>query len=263
MVLILFTFPASASFVESNCTAAREYVTTLEFLRSQTALDLAEADARRVALEVSSGCTGAGERFIRTIQLLSKAGIASAEAIAVGRELAGRTDRETETFVTIFQHAFLEDYLDLDLLTSLRMAKSLSTEFEGDVLAVRDDFKTLVQFCTDPDRLPMSKPRCADFAVRMIRKGQAFSGGVSRSFIEAFDFMRSPKLGPGLPSGRALEIAEELVAAGPGAGDNFIQGYRYAIGKKGLALDVDAALTFARSLAAKTIKSPISIKKTK
>jgi hypothetical protein len=254
-VYVFETFAAGpAPRNEVGCTSTQEYVTALEYLRSTPELAISEPEARKVADRVLKGCSGAGQRFIRVSQVLMRAGVGGKDAIEEALDLSHKTDREAETFITVFRTAFASEGLDLDLRAALKMARAFSTEFEGDVSAVRDDFERLVSFCVGPSNLDLPRPKCADFAVRIARKGQSFSGGMSEPFIKAFDFIRSER-GPGVPTARALEIAESLVAGGPGSTDNFVQGYRYAISSSGLALGSDEALKFAESMAAKTRSS--------
>src|SRR4051794_34214870 len=87
-----------------NCTSTLEFVTALEFLRTEKTFAIKEADVRSLASKVSSGCSGSALRFIRIVQLMSKAGMGSKDALELGLEFSKRRDRETETFITVFQH---------------------------------------------------------------------------------------------------------------------------------------------------------------
>jgi hypothetical protein len=243
---------ASASTTQiSSCTTAREYITTLEYLRDRKELALPEADARKTALEASKGCTGAAQRFIRVSLVLSQAGLGSLDAVKRGLEFAKRTDQETETFMTVFRRAFARDAMDLDLRSSIRMAEDLSRDFEGDTIAVRDDFERLLDFCSGSSRLGLPKPQCGSFAARLAKQGQKWSGGISVPYIQAFEFAVSEK-GPSLPTSKAIEIANQLVVAGPGSTENFIAAYKYAVAKRGLALADQAALGFALKIGLET-----------
>lgn len=236
---------AEAGITElSSCTTAREYITTLEFLRDRKELALAEADARKAALEASKGCTGAAQRLIKVSLVLSQAGLGASDAIKRGLSYAKRTDQEAETFVTIFRRAFSRDAMDLDLRSSIKMAEDLSREFEGDTLAVRDDFERLLDFCSGSEQLGLPKPQCGAFAARLAKQGQKWSGGISVPYIQAFEFATSKK-GPSLTTAKAIEIANKLAIAGPGSAENFIAAYKYAVAPKGLALAENAALKFA------------------
>lgn len=232
------------------CTSAVEYVATLEYLRGGSKeYKVPEEEARTIALNVSAGCSGAALRFIKVVQVLSKAELGARDAVRVAIELSAKTDRETETFIAVFKRSYSEDSLDLDLFSAMKLARSLSTEFEGDVLAVREDFEKIVDFCVNEKKLDLPPPICAEMASRIARRGQAWSGGVSSGFLKIYEFARSNADGPKIPTGAALKLAEELTVDGPGAADNFIQGYRYASGSKGLALPVEQAMAFAEKMA--------------
>jgi hypothetical protein len=228
----------------TSCTTAREYITTLEYLRDRKEMAMPEADARKVALEASQGCTGAALRLIRVTTTLSQSGMGAKDAIRRGLEFAKRTDQETETFLTVFNRAYAQDAMDLDLRASVRMADELTRDFEADTVAVRDDFIRLLDFCSGSEKLGLPKPQCGAFAARLAKQGQKWSGGISAPYIQAFEFAVSNK-GPALTTARAIEIANQLTAAGPGSAENFVDAYKYAVSKKGLGLADNAALGFA------------------
>ncbi len=235
---------------KTACTSAVEYVATLEYLRGGSKeYKVPEEEARKIAMDVSAGCSGAALRFIKVVQVLSKAELGARDAVRVATELSTKTDRETETFIAVFKRAYSEDSLDLDLFSSMKIARALSTEFEGDVLAVREDFEKIVDFCVNEKKLDLPPPVCAEMASRIARRGQAWSGGVSSGFLKIYEFARSHADGPKISTGAALRLAEELTADGPGAADNFIQGYRYASGAKGLGLPIEQAMIFAEKMA--------------
>lgn len=237
-----------------DCTPAREYVTTLEYLRDVKELAIKEDDARKVAEKVSTGCSGAAKRFIRVTETLSKAGLGANNMIETATDLATRTDRETDTFLTVFRKAFLPEYLDLDVRDSLRLAQSLTTEFKGDFKAVRKDFETVLEYCLSEKELDLSKPQCGDLAVKVARIGERYDGGASKPFIEALEFARSSK-GPGLPVQQAVELALGVSGYGPKAHENFAQAYQYAVSQSGLNLGADKAMAFAKGLATKSSKT--------
>lgn len=232
-----------------NCTSAKEFSTSLRYLRAQKDFELPEAEMRRIAKEVSEGCTGAALRFMRTAQLLSRSGVGSKSAVKSAMELSQKTDRETETFLAIFRRAFLAEHLDLDVRSSLSMARSLSIEFEGDILAVRDDFEKILDFCVSGKHLELSKGQCGELAARLARKGQDFSGGVALSFVSVFEFLTKHAKGPKLGVAPALQKAEAAATSGPAYAENFIQGYLFAISEEGLQLTEPQAMKHAQEMA--------------
>src|SRR5690349_12308650 len=77
---------------ETQCTFAREYITTLEYLRAHKDYAIPEAEARKLAQKVSEGCTGAAQRFIKVLDALSHAGVSANDSIQTGIEISTRTD---------------------------------------------------------------------------------------------------------------------------------------------------------------------------
>ena len=232
----------------TSCTTAREYITTLEYLRDRKELTMPEPEARKVAAEAAKGCTGAALRFIRISWVLSEAGLGPRDSIRKGLEFALRTDQETETYASVFSRAYSEDSMDLDLRASMKMADELTREFEADTVAVRDDFDKLLGFCSSSGRLGLPKPQCGAFAARLAKLGEKWSGGIAAPYIQAFEFVNSASAGPHLATSRAIEIAGQLVMAGPDSADNFITAYKYAVSKRGLAMADNAALAFAMQM---------------
>lgn len=248
-ILLLIALTATAARAENRpCPASREYITALEFLRSSQSLKLPEPEARKLAEEISKGCAGAAERFVRVSGLLGRAGLSGREATEIGKRFAIGTAAEVDTFVTVFKRAFAEEYLDLELGDALRMALSLAKEFAGDQPQVRADFEKLLAFCTEEKYLGLPKPQCGAFASRIAAKGEPWNGGVAGPFIRGFEYFTSSR-GPSLASGEALKVSEALLAAGPGAFENFSQAYGYATTESGLGLGREDAIKFARQLA--------------
>lgn len=246
--LSLLFFLPNPAWSAQNCSTAKEFITSLEFLRGKKDLAIPENQTLRLANQIAEGCTGAAQRFIRVYGILAHSGLASNDSIATALIFSKRSDQETDTFTTVFKMSFLEEYLDLDLRSAMKLALALSVEFSGDIAPVRDDFSKLVNFCVRKSDLNLPRPQCATFAARLTKIGTHWRGGVAEPFMELLDYTRSSK-GPGLILGQALALTEEVIAAGPGAPDNFLQAYRYAISPKGLTMTQQDALAFARKMA--------------
>jgi hypothetical protein len=179
-------------------------------------------------------------------------------------DFAKKTNSDTEAFMTVFKRAYAEDQLDLDTRSSFTLAQTLYKHFQnsldGDLEQARKDFDVLVDFCINQKTLNLPRPQCADFAVRIAKLAPALANGkhqsIAKPFRELYDFLVSPK-GPNIIAGQALKTAEEVIAKGPGATENFIQAYRYAVSVKGLNLEVNGAVKFASQMAT----PPAGIKK--
>lgn len=77
LLLSTFAFADNQEPKAKECLAYREYVTTLRYLRAKKDFAFKENDARKLADEVSLGCTNAGKRFIKIVDILTKAGVDS------------------------------------------------------------------------------------------------------------------------------------------------------------------------------------------
>lgn len=258
LILLVHVFliaPSTRAAEDSpSCTTTREFITTLEYLRDQKDFKLRDGDARAIASKVAQACTGAAERFIQVTDVLAKSGLSADDSVRAGLEFSSRSKADVAAFLTVFKEAFLSEHLDLDLRSALQLSRSLTTGFDGDVTAVSDDFRSLVDFCVG-EKLGLPRPECAEFAARNARKGEP-TGGIARPFIRIYDFLVS-RDGPRLTTAQALKTAEQLIAAGPAAADNFIVGYRYAASRTGLQLSSSDAIEFARDL---TMRKPASKK---
>jgi hypothetical protein len=231
----------------ADCTFTREYITTLEYLRKQKMFSIPEPAARKIAQTVSKGCTGAAQRFIKVTSVLRHAELLAKDSIQIGTDFSSRTDIEADSFVAVFLKAYLADFLDLDVHASIQMAKSLSSEFRGDILTVRNDFEKLVEFCVSTKNLALPKPQCGQFAVRIAQKGEKITGGISSSYIQGFRFLTS-EAGPNLTTAQALILAEKLIGNSQNSVENFIQAFKYGISSDGLGVGTQDAILFANDL---------------
>lgn len=232
-----------------SCTSTREFVTTLNFLRSLKELRLSEGQMEEISESVAMGCSGAARRFIRVVQVLTRANVGAADAFKLGRELARKDSATADTFVLVFQRAYLPEYLDLGLKDSIEMAKVLSLEFKGNALNVGLDFTRLLSFCIEKEGLGLPKPRCGAWAAQLAKKGEPYSGGISRAYMTTFDFLTKQTDGPKMSLDQGMKISEEMLGYGMGAQDNFFKAYQFAISKGGLNYDQEKALAFAQRMA--------------
>lgn len=254
MVIMTLAFTVNTAKAEPNdtdyevvCPAAKEYITTVNFLREREKLGFTEKEIREAAFEVSKGCLGAAERFILTFETMMKTQAAARGSLQVAIELSKKSDNYTDAFLEIFKKSYLAEHLDLDYKTALDMAKSLSLEYSGNPEIAQSDFLKLVKFCTSDKWLGMSKPRCGIIAGRVVKKAEHFKTSVAPLFEKLFAFIISEK-GPTPNLVKALDITEEIVALGPEAPDNFIMAYRYGLNEEGLKLTALGALNFAKKM---------------
>ena len=233
--------------VLKSCTSSREFIATLQYLRDNSELKIPENEARKVAMTVSQGCTGAALRFIKVHHVLTTSGLGANDALKVSEIFAKKTNPEATTFVTVFLKSFLEEELDLDMNTAVELARSLSSEFQGDTLGVRKDFEKLVRFCVNTQDLNLPKPECARFSSRLAKFGEKFGGETADAFIRLYSFLVTEE-GPALTRKDAMQLAERLLNGGKDSPDNFIQAFKYAVSHRGLNLGIREAIDFAENL---------------
>ena len=236
---------------EFKCSSTREYVTTLEYLRRNEDYGLAESQAQKIADEVSQGCTNAAKRFIKGFELMHKVEMGGKVALRVGLALANSTDDISDNFLSVFKKTYLSSQLDLDAKTSLAIARQLSYEFKGNFKAAREDFVKLVDFCSR-GVLGMPASRCSAFAVRLIKNSEQFEEPMAKPFIKTFEYLRGQR-NIGLSVTQAFKAAEDIVASGPNALDNFSSAYKYALSSKGLKYSAKDAYAFAQRMSKRTV----------
>ena len=262
----------SKKITETTCLSSREFITTLEYLRTKKEFGLTEKQAQSKAHAVSRGCTGAAGRFISAVETLVNVEAGATFAVDIGEKLSHKTDAYSETFLGVFRNAYLKSKLDLDLFTSLKMAQSLSIDYQGDVKVALSDFLRLAKFCRS-EKIQLSGPQCGIIAHQVVKNNQHSQTAVAESFETVFNFVQSTA-SLSAPIISALQISRDVVQTHPAAADNFIQAYRYGVSKKGLDLSAKSSLKFANSLAKRSwvdpklakkipIRLPASRKKTK
>lgn len=251
--LISVSFPLIAK--PKECLSAREYITTLEYLRSKNEFGLNENQSQELAAEVSKGCTGAARRFIRTVEVFLKYEASSRESIQLALELSQKPDAYTNTFIGVFARSYSRDHLDLDFRTSLQIARNLSVEYSGDPKIALKDYVNLVQFCTSEKHVSYSKPHCGVLASRILKSTEDFNRSIARSFRDTYQFVMKEIIPSGSPM-QALELTEKIVSISPEAPKNFKTAYRYGLRDKGLGLDIKKSLEFAMGISEKSRWTP-------
>lgn len=232
-----------------DCESTKEYITAIEFLRDKSEMAAPEAEAQKMALEVSKGCTGAANRFIRIAKLLVRSHFTPRNAIESANKFVLKSDIEADAFVEVFLQAFAKENLDMDVVSSAEIAHSLSNEFTGDVKTSSSDFKAISIYCIDnKDTLKFNKFDCGKLAQRIAKKGQNSGQSVAKAFENIYEFLISQK-GPRLNIESALKTSEDVLAISAKAVDNYIQGYKYAVSTDGLKLTSPNAIEFAMKMA--------------
>ncbi|MBT4792378.1 MAG: hypothetical protein HON90_12475 [Halobacteriovoraceae bacterium] len=260
VVLINSAFAAICSSPKKNdnlCLSAREYITTLGFLRDRKEFGLNEAEIQKTSDSVSQGCSGASQRFINITKLLTKLGIDTRSSIKYALKFTAKSDKETKAFVEIFKNSYNPGYLDLDVLTSLKLSLKLANSPLSNVDNTLSDFKNLVHFCLNNQSMDLSKPACAKIATDITLLGQKFNQKLAKPFTKLMFFLQDNKSGPKLNRGQALAIAQEVIQYGPLSFENFKQAFKLSLSKKGLNRSIQKSLVFAKKIAKRSLKETV------
>jgi hypothetical protein len=247
------TFATEETKKPTPCLSTREFITNLEFLREHKELGLGEADARTVSHKVSEGCTGASRRFIQVTNVLVKAGVPSRRSLETAQKFSLHTDEMTNAFLTVFKGAFIEDLLDLDVNNALTIALEIASSYEGKSSMAEKNFNQLVGFCLDRKSLDLPLLECARMGSRVIKNGSPFGFDITTEFISLFNYLTDPKKA-NIVTFEALSVSEFVTKFGPESKRNFIQGFEYALSKKGLDVGVKEAIEFGKSMASRSTK---------
>ena len=97
--------------VAYNCSSAKEYITTYNFLKDQKHLELPESQVEKVSLEVSKGCKQAAKRFIETFQVLVKSEAGSRAAIQYAIKMSQLSNNYQEVFLNILSESAIDTYI--------------------------------------------------------------------------------------------------------------------------------------------------------
>lgn len=238
-----------------RCNAAKEFITAMQYLRGESDLALGSDEATRLAHDISSGCNGAAKRFIVNTDMLRQSGMDARSAVKIGVKLAASDETTSSAFTKIFRLAFEKYHLDLDFGAAVRLAQSMTLDFNGDPAIAAKDFEDIVSFCRARSGLDLSKPQCGELAGRIATLAGDQRENLGSMFIDTFKFLTG-RDGPALTAKDALKVAEALTSAGPRALENFSEVYDYAIAEKGLKLSRSEAVNLAAKVAAHSRNQP-------
>ena len=238
---------------KQSCESTGEYVKALTFMRSNQELVVTETAARQIADRISKGCTGAADRFAKTLTLLKKIGVSDRRSLEMAFEFSRLPDYVQTNFNEIFTQSFLSEFLDHDFTTALALAYELSKDYKGDPHQVRKDFVDLVRFCKDGQQLDLPTQLCTEYTIKLARLSQYYDSGVREPFYKVYGSLRNNEE-HSLDVKTSLETAYLILRGGPKAIDNFFSAFDYASKKEGLAYAQDRALQFALRMARRSHK---------
>ena len=240
---------------------AREFIATYEFLKRQGENEpafAAPASQRELAEEVSKGCDGAAKRFIHAMLLLERSGVGGADRVRLARSLALTDAAHAELFFAVFSLAFAKDGLDLDLVSSLRMAERLGLTMDGGDSAspkiALKVFRDVTGFClktTGNRGLDLSRPVCAEIATEMAesaaRQGESSLGS---KFAQSVLFLSQERGEERLSIAEAVALMRSIAAEAGATGlENFRTALAYAARDGGMKLSFRDSIRFAEQMA--------------
>lgn len=215
-------------------------------LPNQTALEL--------SLQISKGCTGSSARFKKIYSIFKATGIDFKKCIEAGIKFAYMTDSQVDNFIEIFPQAYMKDFFDLDFMLALNLATKLAQISNGPISQIRADFTEITQFCLSEKNLNLPITTCAELAVFLAEQSQYFPKGLSKLFIEEFNYLRKhPQLN--LTISKSLSVLKEVFSYGPLAPLNFREGLNYSFSSPGLNKNTQSSLSLALALAKNSNKS--------
>ena len=237
-----------------NCLSAREYITTVNFLREKKEFGLSEKEISNVADQVSSGCSKASKNFIKILSVLNKMGIDTRTSLKFSIEIANKGEDHTHAFLKVFKQVYDPEYLDLDVLTSLNLSLKLANSNDPNVKKSLKDFKNLVEFCIENKSMELSSLKCANLATDVTVIGKQFRKPISKTFIELIEFIQNDKEGPKLDRNASYQTAIKVIRNGELSSKNFKEAFIFASSKKGLKLPVADAVKFAIKISQKSMQ---------
>ena len=263
-LLILSTLCTSAFTREKGpskfCLSSKEFITTVIYLRSKKDFGLDEKSILKISDTVSRGCTNASDRFVKIMKVLTKIGIDTKSSLETAMEFSHKTDEHTQAFIEIFKYSYNPDKMDLDILASMKVALKLSLNFDGDVKIALKNYKKLVSFCLDHKNLGISSSQCAKLSQEIVSMGKGHQKLLASKFIRLVRFLQKSKKGPKLPLLKAISKAKVIIGMGESAEKNFIQAFKFASSKKGLAYSDLKAMDLAEKLASRSTKTDKLVK---
>ncbi len=237
-----------------HCEPLKEFRIAMDFFRvEKEVINPSEAKARHLSSQISKGCKGAAQRFIKTFLLLFKSGVDQFRAIEYGVEFANADDETVENFFEIFKKTYLNEYFDLDYSTALKVSFELSKSFKGNRQKAREDFLEVSNFCLKKEGMNLPIRLCAELAIKLARLSHYYPEGVQKDFLNLYKLLREDRRF-GMNILTSLRVILHVLPFGPTAPSNFLKSYEYAIDPNGLASGGISAIKFAIKMAEHSVK---------
>lgn len=233
-----------------TCAASDEFIKTHKFLLEFKDVPLNEKASRRIANQVSLHCQGAGDRFQKTLILMSRLGVGVKPSLEIALRMAAETDSVQQAFAEILKTSYLTEYLDLNFKTAINLAYKFSVYSSSNPEATKNDFTQFVSFCKNQQEMGLSLSVCTQYAVELAKISVFYKKGLFDDFKTIFEELKdSGKYG--LTLKESLQVSYDVLSYGPLAPMNFKRGYSYA--SEQLSLTGKDALNFALDMAGRSL----------
>ncbi|MEC9282729.1 MAG: hypothetical protein VX642_08455 [Bdellovibrionota bacterium] len=248
-ILLGFSVSSFAETTVQYCDSAKEYITTLEFLRhgAKGAGKAAEVNNRKIAEEVSQNCDGAARRFIKVVLIYQKLNVGMVNAVPVAKKAAGVEDERVDMYISVLRDLYLKSGLDLTLQEAINVAEKYLEPSKVSAKKMKEEFEDLTDFCRKDKGLAQTKYACAKLVHEILSSMDSEESEIAEAFINNYKYLRSRKLF--FTSYDALNLSRELIGYGPRAIESFHRAIKYAMDEKGLNMAKPEALKFATKMA--------------
>ena len=235
-----------------ECLSSREYITTMEFMKSNPEFQLKPDKMRWYADKVSTGCSGASSKFIKVARLLMGVGLDSGSSLKAGLEFIEIDKNVVTTFIKVFEKTYEEKFLNLDAATAMENSLRLTAGFKGNPDNAAEDFEKGALYCKNSEGLGLGYKDCSNLAMKVAIAGENFKEEVGEVFIKLYEFISQDENGPQLTVSESLKTASDLISNGPTTFKNFKTAFIYGMSKDGLDLPKKQALDLAIKLASRS-----------
>jgi len=243
----------------SFCSSSKEFINTTDYLKKQKNFPISGTEIFKVALKISQNCSGASLKFQRMLTTLSKTGVDFNHSLQFAMVYSKESEEAVDTFLNLYQGLVLEKKFNLPYYESFEMAKSFAEKAGENSATLKKDFLGFLSFCfEDKDGMLIPLSQCRQLALKYIQNYDQFPDGSLGEFKTVFSFLRENK-NTGLSISNAIALTTSIIENGPGAKENFMQGYKY--GLDNLQLKPQQALALAMQLTKQTKKDVEKSKK--
>lgn len=213
------------------CESTKEFISSVEYLRTQKFLILPDNEILKTALLVSENCNGAAYRFGRILSTLVASGVDHEHARHFAVTYSREDNESVEAFISLFQGLVLEKKFNLPFYQAFETAKFFAESAKGNKAELKKDFLGFLGFCfEDMNGILLSLEQCRSLSFSYLKLHTDYPKGVFPEFKILYNFLRNEKE-TGLSISNALAITQTILHNGPGAQKNFIDSYRYGLNK--------------------------------